>query len=152
MDRNTTQIREQVSGSDHSLKGPTHAGDLHVEWRGLESVPENLRYGTPRRLGTLWFAANLTPVALFIGVIGVTIGLNFWQNALAIGIGGALGSIPVALLSVTGMRSGYPQMALARLPFGKFITLIGVAVYAESVVFLAIAAIFGVKLCRSCST
>lgn len=125
--------------------GPTHTGDLGVEWRGVEGVPESLRYGKPIRLGSLWFATNLTPVTFFIGVIGVTIGLNFWQNVLALVLGSLIGSITVGLLSVPGMRSGYPQIALARLPFGKTVSLISVAAYAESVVFLAVGAIFGVE-------
>jgi nucleobase:cation symporter-1, NCS1 family len=136
----------RTAGTDSKNRaGPTRTGDVRVEWRGIEGVPESDRYGKPIRLGFVWFASNATPVCFFIGVIGVTIGLSFWENILAFLLGTLLGSILPAFVSPMGAQSGYPQIALARLPFGKSAPLVGVATYVVTVVFMAVAAVFGVE-------
>jgi nucleobase:cation symporter-1, NCS1 family len=127
--------------------GPTHTGDIGVEWRGLQPVPDEKRYGKAFRMAPLWFSAQLSPIAFFIGVIGTAsyIGLGWWQNVLAIVLGNALGAAGIAALSLLGPPSGAPQMILARLPFGKGITLVGLIAYIESIVFIALGAIFGAQ-------
>jgi nucleobase:cation symporter-1, NCS1 family len=127
--------------------GPTHSGDLSVEWRGIERVPEGSRYGRPKNMGSFWFAAQLLPVPFFIGALGATdlIGLSFWWSAIAIVVGTVLGSGLVAAMSIMGPRTGFAQIPLARAPFGRSVTLVGVLAYAVSIVFLALGAVFGAE-------
>src|SRR5580658_10267025 len=56
---------------------------------------------------------------IFVGVLGVAVfGLGFWEAALAIILGSAIGGIVQGALSVRGPRYGVPQMVLSRLGFG----------------------------------
>ena len=113
--------------------GPTHEGDLAVEWRGLMPVPPDKRYGGPFRMATLWFTSQLSPIPLYIGVIGAAsfIGLGFVPNVLAIVLGNILGAAAIGALSLMGPPSGAAQMVLARLPFGKSITVVALVAYVE---------------------
>ena len=47
---------------------PTHEGDLSIEGRGIEPIPESARYGSVNRVFTVWFTPNLVPAAFFIGL------------------------------------------------------------------------------------
>jgi len=38
---------------------PRAVGDLSVETHGIAPIPADQRYGTPRRLFTLWFAPQV---------------------------------------------------------------------------------------------
>lgn len=127
--------------------GPTSGSDLAIEWRGLRPVPASSRFGRPRELIPFWFALQLFPVAFFIGAVGAEgfIGLALWQGVLAIVIGSALGAAIVAGLSVMGARTGAAQIPLARAPFGKSVTLVGVLAYGINIVYLALAAVYGAQ-------
>jgi NCS1 family nucleobase:cation symporter-1 len=127
--------------------GPTHAGDFSVEWRGLHPVPEESRYGRPLDLVWFWFAMQLFPVAFFLGALAAEsfIGLSFWQGTLAIVLGNVLASAVVGGLSVMGPRTGAAQLPLARAPFGKTVTVVGVLAYVVSIVFLALGAVYGAQ-------
>ena len=134
----------------HDDSGPTSGSDLAIEWRGLQPVPASSRFGRPRELIPFWFALQLFPVAFFIGAVGAEafIGLSFWQGALAIVIGSALGAAIVASLSVMGPRTGAAQLPLARAPFGQSVTLVGVLAYGINIVYLALAAVYGAQALR----
>ncbi len=127
--------------------GPTHEGDLAIEWRGLMPVPPDKRYGGPFSMATLWFTSQLSPIPLYIGVIGAAsfIGLGIVPNVLAIVLGNILGAAAIGAISLMGPPSGAAQMVLARLPFGKSITLVGLVAYVESLIFVALGAIFGAQ-------
>jgi NCS1 family nucleobase:cation symporter-1 len=98
-------------------------------------------------MATLWFSSQLSPIPLYIGVIGTAsfIGLGFWPNLFAILLGNLLGCAAIAAVSLMGPPTGAAQMVLARLPFGKSITFVGLVAYAESLVFIALGAIFGAQ-------
>jgi nucleobase:cation symporter-1, NCS1 family len=134
----------------HDDSGPTSGSDLAIEWRGLQPVPASSRFGRPRELIPFWFALQLFPVAFFIGAVGAEgfVGLSFWQGALAIVIGSALGAAIVAGLSVMGPRTGAAQLPLARAPFGQSVTLVGVLAYGINIVYLALAAVYGAQALR----
>src|SRR5215210_4019927 len=99
---------------------PTHEGDLSIEAHGMDPIPEGARYGSVRRLFTVWFTPNLVPAAFFIGTL-VTLDflkLGFVTSILAIVVGNVVGSFFVALLSTMGPKLGLAQMPAERQPGG----------------------------------
>src|SRR3984893_16026480 len=90
-----------------------------VEPGGAEFIPLNERHGKPLQLFWTWTSPNFEFATVFVGVIGVAFfGLNFWQAALALVLGSAIGGITQGLLSAQGPLYGVPQMVLSRLSFG----------------------------------
>jgi NCS1 nucleoside transporter family len=90
-----------------------------VEPGGAEFIPLNERHGRPLQLFWTWTSPNFEFATVFVGVIGVAFfGLNFWQAALALVAGTAIGSVTQGLLSAQGPSHGVPQMVISRLGFG----------------------------------
>jgi NCS1 family nucleobase:cation symporter-1 len=90
-----------------------------VEPGGAEFIPLNERHGRPLQLFWTWTSPNFEFATVFVGVIGVAFfGLNFWQAALALVLGSAIGGITQGLLSARGPLYGVPQMVLSRFGFG----------------------------------
>src|SRR6266581_548904 len=124
---------------------PTREGDLAIESRGMEPIPESARYGSVSRIFTVWFTPNLVPAAFFIGTL-VTLDflkLGFVTALLAIVVGNLLGSFFVALLSTMGPRLGLAQMPAARLPFGKSIVVPGLLNWLSTIGWDGINSVFG---------
>src|SRR3954469_5666880 len=124
---------------------PTREGDLSIEGRGMEPIPENARYGSVGRIFTVWFTPNLVPAAFFIGTL-VTLNflkLGFVTGLLAIIVGNLLGSFFVSLLSTMGPRLGLAQMPAARLPFGKSIVVPGLLNWLSTIGWDGINRVFG---------
>src|SRR5437660_10481152 len=124
---------------------PTREGDLSIEGRGMEPIPEEARYGSVSRIFTCWFSPNLVPAAFFIGTL-VTLGflkLGFITSLLAIVVGNLVGSYFVALLSTMGPRLGLAQMPAARLPFGKSIVVPGLLNWLSTIGWDGINSVFG---------
>jgi NCS1 family nucleobase:cation symporter-1 len=100
---------------------------LKVERRGMEPIPDAERHGSSSELALVWTGAMANYVSLLTGalVIGaptisvVTKGqLGLLDSAIAIVIGAALAALLHGLVSVTGARTGTPQMIFARGVFG----------------------------------
>jgi NCS1 family nucleobase:cation symporter-1 len=92
---------------------------IAVEPGGAEFIPLNERHGRPLQLFWTWTSPNMEFATVFVGVLAIAaFGLGFWEAALAIVIGSALGGITQGLLSMRGPRFGVPQMVLSRLGFG----------------------------------
>ncbi|HKG57171.1 MAG TPA: cytosine permease, partial [Candidatus Limnocylindrales bacterium] len=106
---------------------PTHEGDLSIEARGMEPIPEDARYGSVGRIFTVWFTPNLVPAAFFIGTLAAAkfLQVGFLTGVLAIIAGNLIGSVLVGALGTMGPATGMAQMPLARLPFGKSIVVPG---------------------------
>ncbi len=124
---------------------PTREGDLSIEGRGMEPIPENARYGSVGRIFTVWFTPNLVPAAFFIGTL-VTLDflkLGFVTGLLAIIVGNLVGSFFVALLSTMGPKLGLAQMPAARLPFGKSIVVPGLLNWVSTIGWDGINSLFG---------
>jgi NCS1 family nucleobase:cation symporter-1 len=124
---------------------PTREGDLSIEGRGMEPIPENARYGSVGRIFTVWFTPNLVPAAFFIGTL-VTLDflkLGFVTGLLAIVVGNLIGSFFVALLSTMGPKLGLAQMPAARLPFGKSIIVPGILNWISTIGWDGINSLFG---------
>src|SRR3954447_1682116 len=124
---------------------PTREGDLSIEGRGMEPIPDSARYGSVGRIFTVWFTPNLVPAAFFIGTL-VTLDflkLGFVTSLLAIVVGNVVGSFFVALLSTMGPRLGLAQLPAARLPFGKSIVVPGVLNWLSTIGWDGINSLFG---------
>jgi NCS1 nucleoside transporter family len=92
---------------------------FEVEPGGAEFIPLNERHGRPLQLFWTWTSPNMEFATIFVGVLAVAgFGLGFWEAALALVLGSAIGGITQGFLSARGPRYGVPQMVLSRLGFG----------------------------------
>src|SRR5512142_3356499 len=113
----------------------THSGDMgpgvlvregtygtqvfEVEPGGAEFIPLNERHGRPLQLFWTWTSPNMEFATIFVGVLAVAgFGLGFWEAALALLLGSAIGGVTQGILSQRGPKYGVPQMVLSRLGFG----------------------------------
>lgn len=99
---------------------------LRVELRGLEPVPPSSRHGRPRELFFIWAGAFADFFSLYAGALLVSAaGLGFWDSALVLIAGGLAGGALLGLLSITGVRSGAPQIVHSRMVFGRRGAMVG---------------------------
>jgi len=91
---------------------------IAVEPGGAEFIPLNERHGRPLQLFWTWTSPNMEFATVFVGLLGILLGLSFWATFIAIVIGTALGSITQGILSTSGPQYGVPQMVLSRRGFG----------------------------------
>ena len=90
-----------------------------VEPGGVEYISLKERHGKPIDLFWTWLSPNLEFATVYVGVLGVAVfGLSFWQTALAIVLGSALGSLTHYFLSSWGPKFGVPMMVESRGAFG----------------------------------
>jgi NCS1 family nucleobase:cation symporter-1 len=122
---------------------PTRAGDLSVETHGIAPIAEDQRYGTPRRLFTVWFAPQVNMTGVFTGALAIVLGLGFWLGMLAMVIGTVLGSLVVSYLSTWGPRTGTGQMPNARMAFGGGVVLPAALQWLSSIAWDALVGLFG---------
>lgn len=89
-----------------------------IERRCIEFIPHNERYGSPRRLFSIWFSANLQVTTLVVGTLGIVAGLNLLWTIVALVIGNVVGTVFMAAHSAQGPHLGIPQMIQSRAQFG----------------------------------
>jgi len=103
---------------------PVREGDYgdavaKVEPGGVEFISHSERHGKPIDLFWTWLSPNLEFATVFVGVLGIAVfGLSFWETAVAIVVGTALGSLTHAVLSSWGPKFGVPMMVESRGAFG----------------------------------
>jgi NCS1 family nucleobase:cation symporter-1 len=91
-----------------------------VERFGIEHIPEDQRHGSPGRVFTLWFAANLTIADYVIGVLCVlAFHLTVLQSLPVLAIGNVAGGLLLGLSAAMGPKLGFPQMFSSRAVFGR---------------------------------
>lgn len=91
-----------------------------IERFGLEHIPEDQRHGSPGRVFTLWFAANLTIADYVIGVLCIQFfSLTLYQTIPVLIIGNVLGGLLVGLSAAMGPKLGFPQLFSSRNSFGR---------------------------------
>ncbi|MBT8159231.1 MULTISPECIES: cytosine permease [Arthrobacter] len=136
-----------MSGEKTYLQDKEVAKASVIEWTGLSPVDAKDRHGKTWHIGGLWFAAQLVPTALFLGVLGGPsgLGLSYWAAFGAIVLGNVLGAIGPAAMSLTGPKTGLPLLAQARIPFGRATGVVGILAAFTSVAFIALGAIFGAE-------
>src|SRR2546423_8000164 len=109
---------------DVEKRVPVREGDYGervgtVEPGGDEYIDLKERHGKPIDLFWTWLSPNLEFATVFVGVLGVAVfGLSFWETAVAIVLGSALGSITRYILSSWGPKFGVPMMVESRGAFG----------------------------------
>ena len=81
-------------------------------------MPLKERYGTPRRLFTVWFSSNMTILGVALGTLGIEAGLSLGWTVLAVILGNAVGTVFMAAHSAQGPHLGVPQMIQSRAQFG----------------------------------
>src|SRR5262249_8140233 len=92
---------------------------MAVEPGGAEFIPLNERHGRPIQLFWTWTSPNMEFATIFVGMLAVVVfGLGFWEAAIALVLGSAIGGITQGILSTRGPKYGVPQMVLSRLGFG----------------------------------
>jgi NCS1 nucleoside transporter family len=91
---------------------------IAVEPGGAEFIPLNERHGRPLQLFWTWTSPNMEFATVFVGLLGILLGLSFWETFLAIVIGTTLGAVTQGILSTSGPQYGVPQMVLSRRGFG----------------------------------
>jgi nucleobase:cation symporter-1, NCS1 family len=122
---------------------PTRQGDLTLETAGIVPIPEDGRYGASWRNFTVWFAPNMELSGVFTGTLAATLGLGLATGIAAIVVGVLLGAAPVAALSLWGPKTGMAQLPLARLPFGKSISVPALVQWLSAVAWDALVGLFG---------
>ncbi len=122
---------------------PTHQGDLTLETAGIIPIPEDARYGANWRNFTVWFAPNMELSGVFTGTLAAALGLGLAAGITAIVVGVLLGAAPVAALALWGPKTGMAQLPLARLPFGKSISVVALVQWVSSVAWDALVGLFG---------
>jgi NCS1 family nucleobase:cation symporter-1 len=91
---------------------------MNIEHRSIEFIPESERYGSPKRLFTVWFSVNMQVSALLVGTLSIIEGLNLFWTFVALTTGTLIGSIFMAAHSSQGPHLGIPQMIQSRAQFG----------------------------------
>jgi nucleobase:cation symporter-1, NCS1 family len=122
---------------------PNGAGDLSVETHGIAPIPGDQRYGTSRRLFTVWFAPQVNMTGVFTGAIAVVLGLGFWLGLLAMVVGTVAGSLVVGYLSTWGPRTGTAQLPASRMAFGGGVVLPAALQWLSSIAWDALVGLFG---------
>jgi NCS1 family nucleobase:cation symporter-1 len=109
----------------------------------MAPIPEDQRYGASWRNFTVWFAPNMELSGVFTGTLAFALGLGFRAGLAAIVIGVVLGTLPVALLATWGPKTGMGQLPLARLPFGRAISLPAAVQWLSAVAWDGLVGLFG---------
>jgi nucleobase:cation symporter-1, NCS1 family len=99
-----------------------------VEIRSIDYVPVSERHGRPWHLGPVWFQGNAQLATLAVGLLGVSLGLNFIWAAIAIVAGILVGTLFMAFHSAQGPKLGLPQMIQSRAQFGYYGALLPIVV------------------------
>jgi purine-cytosine permease-like protein len=89
-----------------------------IEARSIDYIPLSERHGRVWHLWPIWFTSDAQLATLASGVIGIAAGLNMLWSAIAIVLGGALGTFFMAFHSTQGPQLGLPQMLQSRPQFG----------------------------------
>lgn len=91
---------------------------ITAENHSIDFIPLTERYGTPRRLFTLWFSVNLHILGVALGALSIAAGLSLAQAVAALALGNAIGTVIMAAHSAQGPQLGIPQMIQSRAQFG----------------------------------
>ena len=97
---------------------------VEVEKTGIEHITDEQRHGSPGRVFTLWFAANLTIADYVIGVLcvlpsGQGFGLSVPLAIPFLLVGTLLGGLLVGGAAAMGPTLGFPQIVSSRASFGR---------------------------------
>jgi nucleobase:cation symporter-1, NCS1 family len=125
-----------------------------IETHGIDAIPDADRHGQPSDLFWIWFAANVSVLAVtYGGFLVIFYGLNLWQVIVATVIGVTVSFVLVGFISLAGQRGGAPTLILSRAPFGvvgnalptivSYVTLVGFEIVLTSLATLAVQTVLG---------
>lgn len=125
-----------------------------IETHGTDAIPDADRHGRPSDLFWIWFAANVSVLAVtYGGFLVIFYGLNLWQVIVATTVGVIVSFVLVGFISLAGKRGGAPTLILSRAPFGVFgnalptivsyVTLVGFEIVLTSLATLAVQTVLG---------
>ncbi len=125
-----------------------------IETNGINSIPDDQRHGRPAELFSIWFAANVSVLAVaYGGYLIVFFGLDLWQAAVAAAVGAVVSFLIVGLIGLAGKRGGAPTLILSRAAFGivgnvvptivSYVTLVGFEIISASLAALAVQTVLG---------
>ena len=119
-----------MSGAHHLLGRTTGVAtgiDIHdgssgdeafkVERRGIDYVPENERWATPRNIAALWAGTSINVEYFIYGALLMGFGFSFY-TALAVIIIGNVSYFLLGLASLQGPETGTTAFMISRAPFG----------------------------------
>src|SRR5450755_5048006 len=93
-DREADVLTEDVPPGAVAREGTYGERVIAVEPGGAEFIPLHERHGKPLQLFWTWTSPNMEFATVFVGVLAIALfGLNFWQAALALILGSAIGGI-----------------------------------------------------------
>lgn len=88
-----------------------------VEHRGIDFVPENERWATPRNIGALWAGTSINVEYFIYGALLMGFGFSFY-TALWIIVLGNISYFLLGLASLQGPETGTTAFMISRAPFG----------------------------------
>lgn len=95
-----------------------HQTQALFERRSIDYVPAAERHGKAWHLWPVWFSGDAQLATVATGIVGVALGGNLIWMAIAVILGGALGTFFMAFHSAQGPQLGLPQMIQSRPQFG----------------------------------
>ena len=90
---------------------------FHVERRGIDYIPEDERWATPRNIAALWAGTSINVEYFIYGALLMGFGFSFY-TALSIIIIGNLSYFLLGLASLQGPETGTTAFTIGRAPFG----------------------------------
>jgi purine-cytosine permease-like protein len=91
---------------------------FRVETHGIDFIPENERWATPRNIGALWTGSAINVEYFVYGALLMGFGFSFY-TALTIIIFGNLSFFLLGLASLQGPETGTTAFAISRAAFGS---------------------------------
>ena len=90
---------------------------FHIEQRGIDYVPHNERWATPRNIGALWAGTSINVEYFVYGALLMGFGFSF-TTALSLIIIGNLSYFLLGIASLQGQETGTTAFTISRAPFG----------------------------------
>ncbi len=143
MTAESSRTGSALAAQPYAGRMPARVGDMAVETHGIAPIPPGNRYGTARRLFTVWFAPQVNMTVVFTGTLAIVLGLGFWLGLLAMVIGTVVGCLAVGYLSTWGPRTGTAQLPNARMAFGGTVAVVAVIQWLSSIAWDGLVGLFG---------
>ncbi|MGH2513392.1 MAG: purine-cytosine permease family protein [Candidatus Limnocylindrales bacterium] len=99
-----------------------------VETRGIDQIPDIERNSNPKNMAAAFAAVQFSFVIVVFGSLPILWGLGWWSTLTAVTVGVAIGSLVIAVMSLSGPLTGTNQSVSSGAYFGVKGRLIGSAI------------------------